>query len=93
MGDHQRRPSTVNLCPFVGVDLNLLPTVYIAIIMLTQKKNELNQIFPKPTVRRTIMKPTHGVTEYFAGCSGRLHTKFSLLAWRGLNAPPATSSH
>jgi len=30
MGDHQGRPSTVNLCPFVGVDLNLWLTVYIA---------------------------------------------------------------
>jgi len=24
----------VNLCPFVGVDLNLWPTIYIAIIVL-----------------------------------------------------------
>jgi len=30
IGDHQRRPSAVNLSPIVGVDLNLWPTVYIA---------------------------------------------------------------
>jgi len=30
MGDHQGRPSAVNLCPFVGVDLNMLKTVYRA---------------------------------------------------------------
>jgi len=29
MGDRQGRPSTVNLCPFVGVDLNPWSTVYI----------------------------------------------------------------
>jgi len=27
MGDRQEIPSTVNLCPFVGVDLNLWPTI------------------------------------------------------------------
>jgi len=29
MGDRQGRPSDVNLCPFVGVDLNLWPTVCV----------------------------------------------------------------
>jgi len=28
MGDHQLRPSAVNQCPFVGVDLNMWPTFY-----------------------------------------------------------------
>jgi len=31
MGDRQGRPSAVDLCPFVGVDLNLWPTVHIAV--------------------------------------------------------------
>jgi len=35
MGDRQGRPSAVNLCPFVGVDLNLWSTVYAAVIVLT----------------------------------------------------------
>jgi len=37
MGDLQGRLSAVNLCPFVGVDLNLWPTVHIAVIVLTRK--------------------------------------------------------
>jgi len=37
MGDHQGRPGTVNLGPFVSVDLNLWPTVYIADIVLTKE--------------------------------------------------------
>jgi len=32
MGDHQGRVSAVNLCPFVCVDLNMWPTVHIAVI-------------------------------------------------------------
>jgi len=36
MGDRHGRPSAVNLCPFVGVDLNLYPTVYIAVIVLSR---------------------------------------------------------
>jgi len=35
-GDRQGRPSAVNLCPFVDVDLNRWPTVYIAVIELTR---------------------------------------------------------
>jgi len=38
MGDRQGRPSAMNLCPFIGVDLNLWPTVYIAVIVLTPGK-------------------------------------------------------
>jgi len=33
MGDHQRRLDAVNLGLFVGVDLNLWPTVYITVIV------------------------------------------------------------
>jgi len=33
------------LCPFVGVDLNLWPTVYIAVIVLTRTKYESNQTY------------------------------------------------
>jgi len=36
MGDRQGRLSAVNLCPFVTVDLNLRPTIYIAVILLTR---------------------------------------------------------
>jgi len=36
MGDHQGRPGAVNLGSFVGVDLNLRPTVYVAVIVLTR---------------------------------------------------------
>jgi len=36
MGDHQGRLGVVNLDPFVGEDLNLFLTVYIAIIALTR---------------------------------------------------------
>jgi len=43
MGDRQGRLSAVNLCPFVGVDLNLWPTVYIAVIVLTRTENESNR--------------------------------------------------
>jgi len=44
MGDRQGRPSAVDLCPFVGVDVNLWPTtVYIAVIVLTRTWNESNQ--------------------------------------------------
>jgi len=35
MGDRRGRPSAVNLCPFVGVDLYMWPTVYLAVIVLT----------------------------------------------------------
>jgi len=35
MGDHQERPGAVNLGPFVGVNLNLWPTDYMAVIVLT----------------------------------------------------------
>jgi len=28
MGDRQGRPSVVNLCPFVGVDLNMCPSTW-----------------------------------------------------------------
>jgi len=45
MGDHQGRLGAVNLGPFVGVDLNLLPTVYIAVIVLDGRK----MIQTKPT--------------------------------------------
>jgi len=46
MSDRQERPSAVNLCPFVGVDLNLWPTVHIAVIELTPGDvlNESNDI-------------------------------------------------
>jgi len=50
MGDRQGRPSAVNLCPFVRVDLNLWPTVDIAVIVLTPgdvkwiKPNQLNHV-------------------------------------------------
>jgi len=36
MGDCLGIQSTVNLCPFVGVDLNVWLTVYIAVIILTR---------------------------------------------------------
>jgi len=45
MGDHQGRLGTVNLGPFVGVDLNLGPAVYIADIVLTRTSNESNQTY------------------------------------------------
>jgi len=41
MGDRQGRPSAVNRCPFVGVDLNRRPTVHIAVIVLT--RTSINQ--------------------------------------------------
>jgi len=34
MGDHQGRPGAVSLDLFVGVDLNMWPTVCMAIIVL-----------------------------------------------------------
>jgi len=34
-GNFLGRLGAVNLAPFVGVDLNLWPTVHIAVIMLT----------------------------------------------------------
>jgi len=37
MGDHEGRLGAMNLGLFVGVDLNLWPTVYIAVIVLTLK--------------------------------------------------------
>jgi len=43
MGDRHARVSAVNLCPFVGVDLNLWPTVHIAVIVLTQTYKSINQ--------------------------------------------------
>jgi len=43
MGDHQGRLGAVNLGPFVGVDLNLWPTVHIADIVLKRTQNESNQ--------------------------------------------------
>jgi len=42
MGDRQGRPSAAILRPFVGVDLDLRPTVYIAVIVLTRTQNESN---------------------------------------------------
>jgi len=42
MGDRKGRPSAVKLCPFVGVDLNLWQTVYIAVIVLARTQNESN---------------------------------------------------
>jgi len=36
MGDRQGRPGAVNLGPFVGVGLNMWPTVYIVVIVLTR---------------------------------------------------------
>jgi len=36
IGDRQGRPSSVYLCPFVGVDLNLWLTVYTVVIVLTR---------------------------------------------------------
>jgi len=38
MVDHQGRLGAVNLDPFVGMDLNLWPTVYIAVIVLADVK-------------------------------------------------------
>jgi len=39
MGDHHERPGAVNLGSFVGVDINLWPTVhYAAVIVLTRTK-------------------------------------------------------
>jgi len=38
MGDCQEKPSAVNLCPFVGVNLNLWLTVDIAVFVLTKCK-------------------------------------------------------
>jgi len=36
MGDQYGRPGAVFLGPFVGLDLNLRPFVYIAVIVLTR---------------------------------------------------------
>jgi len=44
MGDLRGRTGAVNLGPFVGVDLNLWPTVHIDVIVLTRTLNESNQI-------------------------------------------------
>jgi len=41
MGGRQEKLSAVNLCPFVGVDINLWPTVHIAVIMLTRTQTIL----------------------------------------------------
>jgi len=41
----QGRLSAVNLGPFVGVDLNLWQTVYIAAIVLTRTLDESNNIY------------------------------------------------
>jgi len=43
MGDHQGRPSAVNLCPFVGVEINLWPTVHIAVIADTDVNQSINR--------------------------------------------------
>jgi len=43
MGDHEGRPRAVNLCPFVGLELNLWPTVYIAVIVLTRIWSDSNK--------------------------------------------------
>jgi len=47
MGDHRGRPGAVNLGPFVGVDLNLRPTVYIAVIVLIGTYDESSQILSR----------------------------------------------
>jgi len=44
MDDHQGRPVVLWLVPLVGVDLNLRPIVYIAVIVLTRKQNESNLV-------------------------------------------------
>jgi len=47
LGDHEGRLVTVNLGPFVGVDLNMLPpTVYVAVIVL-----KMNQTKPKLSIK------------------------------------------
>jgi len=43
MGDHQGRLDVVNLSPFVGVDLNLWPTVNIAVIVLIRTYKDTNK--------------------------------------------------
>jgi len=48
MVDHQGRLGAVNLGPFVSVDLNLRPTIYIADIVLGRKMNQIK----KPKTKR-----------------------------------------
>jgi len=43
MGDQQERLGAVNLGPFVSVDFNLSPTVYITVIVLTRRQHDSNQ--------------------------------------------------
>jgi len=44
MSDRQGRPNAVNLYQFVGVDLKLWPTIYIAVIVLTRTQNESKKV-------------------------------------------------
>jgi len=47
MGDHQASCETLG--PFVGVDLDLWPTVYIAVIVLTRGR-KMNEKHSKPDI-------------------------------------------
>jgi len=48
MGDRQGRLGAVNLGPFVGVDLSLWPTVYIALRLSCWHGPKMNQTKPDP---------------------------------------------
>jgi len=45
MGDHQERHGIANLCLFVGVDFNLIPTVYNSRYRADTDVNESNQTY------------------------------------------------
>jgi len=47
MGDHQEKPDVVNLGPFVGVNLNLWLTFYVAVIVADA---DVKWIKPNPNI-------------------------------------------
>jgi len=81
MGDHQGTPSAVNLCPFVSVDLNLWPTIYIAFIVLIWRKLNLTKTQDQPLhfwmvlLNSAPTTPTAPVTKYHASCVDTRRTR------------------
>jgi len=77
MGDRQGR---LNLCPFVGVDLNQWPTVYIRYRADKDVNHSINQSF---TIIRQPAAPYTLVTDFTAGAviSSRLVSRVRLLGY------------
>jgi len=70
MGDHQGRPSAENLCPFVGVDINLWLTVCIAVIVLTDV-TWINQITRISTIHLNCRLTPSNCSDNFSTNSDR----------------------